>query len=26
VWYLVPHTLSLEFRGVCGTLKIRVIG
>ena len=26
VWYLVPHTLSLEFRGVCRTLKIRVCG
>ena len=26
VWYLVPHTLSIEFRGVCGTLKIRVCG
>jgi len=26
VWYLVPHTLSLEFRRVCGTLEIRVCG
>jgi len=24
VWYLVPHTLSLEFQRVCGTLEIRV--
>jgi len=26
VWYLVPHTLSQEFRLVCGTLEIWVCG
>ena len=26
LWYLVPHTFSLEFWEVYGTLKIRVCG
>ena len=26
VWYNVPHTPSLEFQRVCGTLEIRVCG
>jgi len=26
VWYFIPHTLSLEFWRVCGTLEIRVCG